>query len=336
MHNTNIMKQILISLLLIAVLSKAQAQNAYLCKTDNRIYRLNSDSSLTSILAVDNTPSYLYDVALSPSNIFYAIIDFNKIIAINSTNNFTVLTTLPGNGLYNSLTCSTNYELYTISNEGANSKLYKYNILTNTTELVTTLGFATPGDLTFYKGNLLFSAEGTNKIKAYNLENNTLVDLFCLPQQYATIFGIAGIYTSCDSTIIRCCTQTTVLELDLLNNIVTDLQVASSGFLGMTSDNEFLSSACSFQFETAPCALSTPDYSQEAANSIYPNPFQETIQFKNYQEIHSLEIFDSNGRLILKSAAPGSQLNLNNLEKGVYFIKTYTERGSQINKIVKS
>jgi hypothetical protein len=174
------MRPIIISLLLFFAFNKVLAQNSYLCKTDNRIYRLNSDSSLTSIVALDNTPSYIYDVALSPSNNFYAIIELNKIIAVNGNNNFTVLTTLPGNGLFTSLTCSNNYELYTISNEGVNSKLYKYNILTNTTEFVTTLGFATPGDLTFYKGNLIFSADGTNKIKAYNLVNNTLMDIFFL------------------------------------------------------------------------------------------------------------------------------------------------------------
>ena len=330
------MRPIIISLLLFFSFSIVLAQNSYLCKTDNRIYRLNFDSSLTSIVALDNTPSYIYDIALSPSNNFYAIIDFNKIIAINGTNNFTVLATLPGNGLYTSLTCSNNYELYTISNEGVNSKLYKYNILTNTTELVTTLGFATPGDLTFYKGNLIFSAEGTNKIKAYNLANNTLMDIFCLPQEYSAIFGITGIYTSCDSTIIRCCTQTTVLELDLSNNTVTDLQVANLGFLGMTSDSEFLSSECSFQFETASCSLVTPDYSIDSVNSIYPNPFIETIHFKNYEEIKSLEIVDINGRFILKICSPNSELNLSSLENGIYFMKIYTERGCKINKIIKS
>ncbi|MGL2966293.1 T9SS type A sorting domain-containing protein [Flavobacterium sp. XGLA_31] len=330
------MKQILTLVLFFFVFNMMQAQNTYLCKMDNRIYRLNSDSSLTSIIALDNTPSYIEDIALSPSNIFYAIIDFNKIIAINGNNNFTILTSLPADGLYNSLTCSNNYELYTISNAGENSKLYKYNILTNTTELVTTLGFATPGDLTFYKGNLIFAADGTNKIKAYNLENNTLTDIFCLPQQYAAIFGIAGIYTSCDSTVIRCCTQTAVLELNLSNNTVTDLQVASSVFFGMTSDNEFLSSECSFQFETASCALSNPDYSQDAAYTVFPNPFFETIHLKNNEEINSLEIFDINGRLILKISSPGSEINLSNLEKGVYFFKTYTERGYKLNKILKS
>lgn len=331
------MRILKILLILIFAFNRSHAQSAYLNEIDNSIYRINSDFSLTSVISVNDSSLFLADIALSPSNVFYAIFS-NKIYAIDSLGNATILTTLPDLGFYSSLTCSNDYELYTICNDfndAANSKLYKYNIVTNTISLVTNIGFSTPGDLTFYKGNLVFAALGTNKIKAYNLQNNTVVDIFCLPQQYESIFGIAGIYTSCDSTIILCCTQTSILKLDILSNTVTNLQTNSSYYLGMTSDNEFLSSDCSYQFAPADCALSIPTFSQASEDLVFPNPFYETLHFKNHEEINTLELSDINGRILLKISSPSSEISLGHLEKGIYFLRLSTDKGSKMNKLIK-
>ncbi len=310
-----------------------QAQNVYLMGSDDNIYRLNLDSSLTNIISVNLPPQAdVFDIALSPSNVFYGISQDN-IIQIDNSGNTTILATLPEKGHYNGLTCSNDYELYTIHN--LDYDLYKYNILTNTTELVAHLGFGTPGDLTFYKGNIIFLAFGTNKIKAYNLENGSLVDIYCVPEQYANIWGIAGLYDSCDSTIIRFCTPSDVLELNFSNNTITDLNVDNLGFLGMTSDNEYLSSECSFQFETNSCELSLPNHLTNSESFIFPNPFIETIHLKNYEEVNSIEVFDINGRLILKTINPSYEINLSYLEKGMYLIKIHTDKEINTNKIVK-
>ena len=74
--------------------------------------------------------------------------------------------------------------------------------------------------------------------------------------------------------------------------------------------------------------------------SIYPNPAKSIINLnsKNGVTINSVEITDLNGRIV-KQVSPSNvsetQINVSDLNAGVYFVKAQTENGVGTTKIVK-
>ncbi|MCK5907087.1 MAG: T9SS type A sorting domain-containing protein, partial [Flavobacteriales bacterium] len=69
--------------------------------------------------------------------------------------------------------------------------------------------------------------------------------------------------------------------------------------------------------------------------SIYPNPVQDVISFNSViADINSLEIFDINGKSMLKSFNI-TRLDVSMLMSGVYFITIETSRGRVTKKIIK-
>ena len=65
---------------------------------------------------------------------------------------------------------------------------------------------------------------------------------------------------------------------------------------------------------------------------IYPNPFDEFINI-NLQETADIKIYDSFGKKIIQiDDFKGTQVDLRNLIRGIYFIKV---DGYQIKKIIK-
>lgn len=55
---------------------------------------------------------------------------------------------------------------------------------------------------------------------------------------------------------------------------------------------------------------------------LYPNPASEIIFLKNTKENSTVAIFDSAGRLLQKTLLKNNYLNIETLEKGIYFMQT--------------
>ncbi len=68
-----------------------------------------------------------------------------------------------------------------------------------------------------------------------------------------------------------------------------------------------------------------------AAISIYPNPVQQTLYFKNTtsQNVNSVVIFDAMGRNVMTLQQPdiSNGINVERLSKGIYLLKL-TETGT--------
>jgi len=215
--------QITIILFCFAIFTKNYSQNLFLINNNKEIFQLNSGNSLSLVKTINYSNNFITDIAISSNDIFYGVTGDNKIIEINiQTGGFTILSNLVNSGIYTSLVCSNNNELYTLN---TNNELYKYDITTGILSLIDNIGFHTPGDLTFFKGNLIFKDYNSEAIKAYNISNNNIIDIFCLPNGNNDFLGISNIFSTCESNTIVGSANNSLYEIDFENNELIDLNI---------------------------------------------------------------------------------------------------------------
>ena len=71
--------------------------------------------------------------------------------------------------------------------------------------------------------------------------------------------------------------------------------------------------------------------------NIYPNPFDDEINFETEINILALDLMDFSGRIILHlSDLVSNELELRHLEKGIYIIRMKTDAGFFVQKLIKS
>jgi hypothetical protein len=74
--------------------------------------------------------------------------------------------------------------------------------------------------------------------------------------------------------------------------------------------------------------------------SMYPNPATNVVNIKpkNDIAINSIQVTDINGRIVKEingSVSDNAQVNVSDLNSGVYFIKVQTDAGVGTSKIIK-
>lgn len=309
-----------------------------------RILRINSDNSTTLITEIPYDPNSVgsfTDIAISSSNTFYGIKSGGHIYEINTTTGATnLLVTLPDNGSYTSLVCNSSDELYAINN--STQRLIRYNIQTNTVEDIAYLGSTTPGDITFYNGNIIFpSYDATinrGVIKAFNLTDESIINGACIPEATIADYGIANVHTDC--SLDRVFTINSVgdlCEYDFINDtrICTNINFGYS-ILGMASSSEHIASNCgSENLVDAACQpMSVSEYSKEKIK-IYPNPAKDILRIENRINITAIEFFNVSGKKIKEITNPNSNINIENLTNGVYFLKVHSNRKIEVVKFIK-
>jgi hypothetical protein len=94
------------------------------------------------------------------------------------------------------------------------------------------------------------------------------------------------------------------------------------------------------QFTIERQVLSTTDFFTTNF-SIHPNPVTDVLYItsKNSAIIEMIEVVDVNGRLLKHTSVSNSnstQINLSNLNSGVYFVKVQSELGVGTSKIIKN
>ena len=72
-------------------------------------------------------------------------------------------------------------------------------------------------------------------------------------------------------------------------------------------------------YDLSELVLSINDFST-SKYIIYPNPAKETIQIVDYNKIKDLMIFDSLGRLVLRSSDILKTIDISTLQRGVYYV----------------
>ena len=84
--------------------------------------------------------------------------------------------------------------------------------------------------------------------------------------------------------------------------------------------------------------LSTKSF-ENIGLSVYPNPVDDSFMIDNMEslDIKSLSIFDINGRTVknINVNSIGNEINISDLNSGIYFLNIDTENGTATKKIIK-
>jgi hypothetical protein len=317
------------------------AQTVYAITNERKIYRINDDYSTTFMSTVTGSSYAIGDIAIDPSGVMYGIA-YNMIYRIDPVTGIaTYLNTVPNPGGCPALICSNDYKLYTLST-GSDYILYAYDIATNTFETVANIGFSTSGDLTFYKGNLIFQTWSPNSIymvKAFNPETGVLRDLLCFPQVFQ-LWGLTSKFDECgNSAIFGSNPYQPLLTIDFDTQVTTQLPTVfptNQNFYGLASTNEHLGSVCPPQnLPDLNCALSTESFSS-GQPAIYPNPVNDILHFKNISGAKSIRIYSSDAKLIRTFVNPSESIDVSGLSQGVYLIEIQSEEQTVTKKFSKS
>lgn len=83
--------------------------------------------------------------------------------------------------------------------------------------------------------------------------------------------------------------------------------------------------------------LSNSDFSKDSSLQIYPNPVQDFLNIKSENTITSIQLFDSQGRLLTTKVANETfeVLDISKYSEGIYFVSVITSVGKQTQKIIK-
>jgi hypothetical protein len=72
----------------------------------------------------------------------------------------------------------------------------------------------------------------------------------------------------------------------------------------------------------------------DKAVTVYPNP-TNSILYVNGMQNASIQIFDLAGKLLINQQNADNQINVSNLQNGIYSVKITNESGTVIRKFVK-
>ncbi|HBY66315.1 MAG TPA: hypothetical protein DEG69_00210, partial [Flavobacteriaceae bacterium] len=68
----------------------------------------------------------------------------------------------------------------------------------------------------------------------------------------------------------------------------------------------------------------------------YPNPVSETLFISSENNnIEKLNVYSTNGKLILSEIENTKQLDVSTLSNGLYFVEVTSENGTTVQKFVK-
>ncbi|MEO1627662.1 MAG: T9SS type A sorting domain-containing protein, partial [Bacteroidota bacterium] len=251
----------------------------------------------------------------------------------------TVLASLPSaRSAYTSLVCNGQGELFFIDN--ATEELYTYSIADESLEKIAFLGLNTPGDLTFFRGNLIFPSYPY--IWAFHLEEQSLTPIFCLPDVNSVIWGLANDFDACDENrILAANFMGEIWEINFEDDAIVNLggNEREATLYGMASSNEHFAYDCSFRFEEVDCSIMT-NVSNPAADldkglTLYPNPTHDLLSINSTQAIDKLELYNSAGQLLTAVDSPEDNISLSGLEPGVYICKCHLGNQVVCKRIIK-
>ena len=327
----------LIAICLLLVVARAGAQDVYVINEFNEIKIVDvSDFSVTNLFAIDIiTFGSITDLAFAPDGRLFGVTSLRTLIEIDLINeSASVIYNLPNDAAYTSLVCNSDFELLTA--KFLNLELYAYNINSGDFDFVDS-GISSPGDFTFYKGNLIYPNIFNDFIKAY--DGNELFDVGC---SVPLIFTFVNVFEDCETnTVYGIDEDSKVYLYDLeadTRELVADLLSETNRLFGGATMTEYMASDCPLEpLNEVVCDLSIGDL-QFANINLLVNPVKDLIMLEG--EVPSdtkFEIFEVSGKLVRSGSLPDEGIEVGALRPGLYFLSLYDTIGNLIfrSKIVK-
>ncbi len=263
----------------------------------------------------------ILDIAFSPDGTLYGITGSAKIIEIDLTNStYTEIAAV--SGYYNNLVCTESNELIMLNS--IYNKLLTFDLNTLTVVSDVYIYVATPGDLTYYKGNLLF--QHLDNLDIYRWDGVQVRKVACGDDQQ--LFGLSNYTTDCETNLVYGFDQGgEIYHYDVENDtltLVADLGADVNEIYGSATVNEYLASACTLEnLESVYCNLNITQTRLSEIN-IFPNPAVEVIYLNDihFQEELYYSMYTMEGKLLDKAILV-SEINIERLSKGVYFLQLH-------------
>ncbi|MCT8340915.1 T9SS type A sorting domain-containing protein [Flavobacteriaceae bacterium TK19130] len=320
-------------------------QEFLIVTSDNVLKSIDSDFNSTTLFTIP-TDGIVLDIALSPSGALYAVIDSDS--SANATLNeidletetLTELVTLPpplfGLNTYSGLVCDENDVLYTAKR--TTGELLTYDISEGILTQVEDEGFATFGDYSFLKGQLVYP---NNFVKAYDGEN--IISIGCSP---FNVFSFINLFSSCNENILYGITDTGIVyEYNFEMNEVTEVaNLSDQGIIyGAASFTEHLAAACPIETINngvdENCELLSLPYQEVSEIKLFPNPVSETLFLSGIQKnlISQITVRDMLGRIVVVKDRISSEIDATVLNNGLYVLSLYDENQTELfsQKFVK-
>lgn len=216
-------------------------------------------------------------------------------------------------------------------------------------------GFFETGDLKGWEGNNIailnnaFEGDYAGRIMAnpgslfqnIEVEPNTIYDLsfytkwFVPPSEAID----AIILNTVDNSIIKSQQMTTSTQWNLIQfEFITPSDVSEIKFL-IEKGNEpgwFIDSAILLKVET----LSNNQPKLSNSIKVFPNPSKGIFNIRAQENLSSIQVFNSQGKMVRKTSDINKQevgINLDDLRSGVYILKSINEYGNQnVQKLIKN
>lgn len=88
---------------------------------------------------------------------------------------------------------------------------------------------------------------------------------------------------------------------------------------------------------SCPSALKNETFIKTSGIIIYPNPVKDILKIKvlDNREVEKILITDIVGKTVVKSTNNSTEIDVNNLKKGIYFIQIHSKKGIATTKFLK-
>ncbi len=297
------------------------AQEIYIVNSFNEIKIVNvNDLSVTDLFGIPTSEAgFITDLAFSPDGRLFGVTNVWTLIEIDLTNEtFIPVANLPEGDSYTSLVCNANNELLT--SRWLAQELYSYSLDTGTTTFVDSQ-ISSPGDYTFYKGNLVFPGFLNDFIKAYN--GTETYNVGC---SVPLLWTFVNDFVDCDTNTIYAMDQFAKLyryDLETENyELLADLVSQTGQVYGGATMTEYLASDCPLEsLTTVNCSLNTEAFNPYGIE-IVSNPVTHKILF-TIQNPVSLEysLFNLEGKKVLQGKLVHLEIPVTEISSGIYFLQ---------------
>lgn len=299
------------------------SQNEIIVAT-NTGYIINVDIDACEVDSICNLHASIFDIAINSKREIF-ITDGKKIFQVDTTNctyyqiNLNPLTdyNYGGGDWLTSLVCLDDIFLFSVSSEGV---LYKINNQKGTHTIIDTLVHGSSGDLTWYNGKLILSANA-----------NFLVEIE-LDESFNTLIS-ENVIDSMPSPNYAIYSTTTIGSQDCDGEGIRVLAIEHNNFYTVNMTNAQLTPICenAFDFWSNGAASSTEVIRKKIINISFPNIFTPNHDgindyFKTFTEVSNvdIQIFNRWGNIVFESNNflkwNGEYLNSGKIcSKGVYY-----------------
>ena len=309
---------------------------------ENQIKLIDSNLNQTILTSIYVDGYQILDIAFAPDGKLYGVYA-DAIIEINiAEGTYEEVYVFPVTGQYNSMVCNSDNQIVVLEFYTNHLITIDLNTFTEVSDVV--LSDASPGDLTYYKGNLIFQSSLTHDIVSYGEKGLTTVA--CKPLYYTgdtvSFYSFSNYTDSCNNNfvygfddlgfIFRYFIETNTYEW------VGTLEYTGNSINGATTVNEYMASACPLvSLDEVNCNLNTLD--QQLSDLLfYPNPVVNilNIEIPNIPEELYFELYSVDGRKLAENILT-PEIDFSTYSAGIYLMEIYNKSKtiSSTKRIVK-